>query len=91
MTNKTYPKAETRKANLSSTSAKNIRLPGAPKAFVNEQDASGDASDEYVCELIRLDQDRQRLRKLLLDGATSPPTAPADKAYFEALRERIRR
>jgi toxin ParE1/3/4 len=39
--------------------------------------------------LIRADQDRQRLRDLLLDCAASPATAVADDAYFTGLRERI--
>ena len=42
----------------------NISLPGALKSFVDEQSASRgyDTSSEYVWELIRKDQDRQRLR-----------------------------
>jgi antitoxin ParD1/3/4 len=70
----------------------NISLPEALKAFVDEQ-VSGrgyGTSSEYVRELIRHDQDRQRLRGLLLDGASSPPAGPADEAYFEGLRERVR-
>ena len=41
-------------------------------------------------ELIRKDQERQHLRGLLLEGAASAPAGPADAAYFEALRSRIR-
>jgi antitoxin ParD1/3/4 len=48
-------------------------------------------SSEYVRELIRKDQDRQQLRRLLLDGAESVPGAPADADYFEGLRARARR
>jgi antitoxin ParD1/3/4 len=47
-------------------------------------------SSEYVRDLIRKDQDRERLRGLLLEGAASPPAAPADAAYFDALRDRLR-
>jgi antitoxin ParD1/3/4 len=70
----------------------NISLPGALKSFVDEQVAGGDygTSSEYVRALIRKDQDRQRLRRLLLDGAESPAAAQADPAYFERLRERAR-
>ncbi len=70
-----------------------ISLPGALKSFVDEQVAQRGfgASGEYVCELIRRDQERQRLRGVLLEGAVSPAGAPADSAYFDGLRERERR
>jgi antitoxin ParD1/3/4 len=73
-------------------STMNISLPEALKSFVDEQVAGGGygTSSEYVRELIRKDQDRQRLRGLLLDGAASPPTAAADGDYFADLRERAR-
>jgi antitoxin ParD1/3/4 len=48
-------------------------------------------SSQYVRELIRKDQERQHLRALLLDGAASAPTRPADAAYFGDLRDRVRR
>jgi len=35
-------------------------------------------------------EDRQRMRKLLLEGAASPPAVVADTDYFERLRDRIR-
>ena len=71
----------------------NISLPAALKSFVDEQVASRGygTSSEYVRELIRKDQDRQRLRGLLLGGAASAATAPADREYFDRLRERVRR
>ena len=70
----------------------NISLPGALKSFVDEQVAGGDygTSSEYVRELIRRDQDRQTLRRLLLDGAESGRTDPADDTYFGNLAERAR-
>ena len=46
-------------------------------------------SSEYVRELIRKDQDRQRLRGLLLEGAASPQAATADADYFSQLRDRV--
>jgi antitoxin ParD1/3/4 len=72
-------------------STMNISLPEALKSFVDEQVAGGSygTSSEYVRELIRRDQDRQRLRGVLLEGAASPPTAPVDASYFDSLRERV--
>jgi antitoxin ParD1/3/4 len=69
----------------------NISLPGTLKSFVEEQVASRGygTSSEYVRELIRKDQERQRLRGLLLEGAASAPTRPAGDAYFDGLRERV--
>jgi len=69
-----------------------VSLPDELKDFVDEQVKSGyDTSSEYVCELIRKDQDRLRLRELLLAGAASPPSAVADASYFGGLRARVRR
>jgi hypothetical protein len=42
-------------------------------------------------EDVRKDQHRWRLRQLLLEGEVSSPTPPADPAYFEDLRARVRR
>ena len=74
-------------------STMNISLPDSLKSFVDEQVATRGygTSSEYVRELIRADQDRQRLRKLLLDGAASPATPAVDEAYFSGLRDRVRR
>ena len=54
----------------------NIPLPDWLKSFVDEQVAGRGygTSGEYVRKLIHADQDRERLRKLLLDGAASPAT-----------------
>lgn len=71
----------------------NISLPDALKSFVDEQVSQRGygTSSEYVRELIRKDQDRQRLRGVLLAGAATAPASPADAAYFEGLRDRVRR
>ncbi|UVK55040.1 type II toxin-antitoxin system ParD family antitoxin [Mesorhizobium sp. AR02] len=68
----------------------NISLPDSLMHFVDQQvtDRGYGTSSEYVCELIRHDQDRQRLRGLLLEGASSAPGAPVDDDYFDALRKR---
>ncbi len=74
-------------------STMNISLPDALKSFVDEQVNQGGygTSSEYVRELIRKDQDRLQLRGFLLAGAASGPAAPADPAYFEGLRDRVRK
>ena len=70
----------------------NISLPDSLKTFVEEQVAEKGygTSSEYMRELIRRDQDRQRLRQAVIEGIESPPFGPADAAYFDALRSRIR-
>ena len=85
----------------------NISLPEALKDFVDDQvSARGySTSSEYVRELIRKDQDRQRLRGLLLAGAASPKAVTARRGLLRpaacirptvsakpvVLRERARR
>lgn len=70
----------------------NISLPDDLKSFVDTQVAGRySTSSEYVRELIRREQDKQTLRDLLLEGANSPLEGPADDAYFEEMRERIRK
>ena len=71
----------------------NISLPETLKSFVEEQvvQRGYGTGSEYVRELIRKDQDRMRLRNLLLDGAGSAPAIQADGAYFDGLRNQVRR
>jgi antitoxin ParD1/3/4 len=77
---------------LSGMSTMNVSLPDELKDFVEAQvsDRGYGTSSEYVRELIRRDRDRQQLRALLIEGARSAPTRPADAGYFDALRDRIR-
>ena len=74
-------------------STMNISLPDTLKSFVDEQVSQRGygTSSEYVRELIRKDQDRLQLRGLLLAGAASAPTVPADASYFDGLRDRVRK
>lgn len=74
-------------------STMNISLPDSLKSFVDEQVSQRGygTSSEYMRELIRKDQDRSRLRALLLQGAESAPGQPVDLAYFDTLRVRVQR
>ena len=74
-------------------STMNISLPDTLKSFVDEQVNQGGygTSSEYVRELIRKDQGRLQLRGLLLAGAASAPAGLIDPAYFEGLRDRVRK
>lgn len=69
----------------------NISLPDTLKSFVDTQvtERGYGTSSEYVRELIRTDQDRRRLRDLLLQGAQSASSQVADGAYFDGLRQRV--
>jgi antitoxin ParD1/3/4 len=69
----------------------NVSLPDELKRFVDDQVASRGfgTSSEYVRELLRREQDRQRLRRLVLDGIASGRGGVADAAYFQSLRDGI--
>jgi antitoxin ParD1/3/4 len=73
-------------------STMNISLPEALKSFVDEQVAGRGygTSSEYVRELIRQDLDRQSLRRLLQDGASSPLSTVVGSTFFDGLRHRVR-
>lgn len=68
-----------------------LSLPDGLKDFVDEQAAEHGfgTSGDYLRDLILKEQDRQHLRRLLLEGAASPVAGPADDAYFERLRRRV--
>ena len=68
----------------------NISLPDTLREFVDQRVAQGSygTSSEYLRDLIRRDQDRLRLRGLLLEGADSPASGEADAEYFKGLRDR---
>lgn len=73
-------------------STMNVSLPDELKSYVDEQvdDGGYGSTSEYVRDLIRRDKDRQQLRRVLLDGASSSPGPVADASYFGSLRDRIR-
>ena len=71
----------------------NISLPEAMKDFIDTQVATRGygTSSEYVRDLIRREQDRERLRGLLMEGLASGSGRAADAAYFDELRAGVRR
>lgn len=71
----------------------NISLPDTLKQFVDQQVATAGygTSSEYVRELIRRDQERSKLRNLLLEGAQSASSGFADEKYFSGLRSGIKK
>ncbi|MEI6400633.1 MAG: type II toxin-antitoxin system ParD family antitoxin [Actinomycetota bacterium] len=73
-------------------STMNVSLPEELKAFVDAQAERGGygSTSEFVRDLIRREQDRQALRTLLLEGASSPAGPIADESYFSALRSQTR-
>jgi len=68
----------------------NISLPESMKSFIDTQVSQRGygTSSEFIRELVRQEQDRTELKRLLLEGAKSEPDAPADDAYFEKLQQR---
>jgi antitoxin ParD1/3/4 len=73
-------------------STMNVSLPDELRSYVDEQvdDGGYGSTSEYVRNLIRRDRDRQQLRRVLLDGAESPPGPVADATYYASVRDRIR-
>ena len=72
-------------------STMNVSLPESQKSFVDQQVAERGyvSSSEYIRDLIRKEQDRQKLRHLIMEGVNSPPAGIADEEYFERLRARM--
>ena len=70
----------------------NVSLPDELKKFVEAQvgERGYASSSEFLRELIRREQDRTRLRALLLRGLGSGTGSEINDHYFERLRERIR-
>jgi antitoxin ParD1/3/4 len=70
-----------------------ISLPDCLMAFVDEQvrQRGYGTPSEYLCALIERDLGRHKLLGLLLAGAGSARAIPADRAYFDGLRVRVRR
>lgn len=67
-------------------------LPDSLSAFIDDEVASKgfESGGEYLRTLVRQEQARQGLREMLLAGAASGPGEPADAAYFQRQRDRVR-
>lgn len=70
----------------------NVSLPTSMKEFVDTQvrEQGYGTSSEFVRSLIRREQERTRLRALVIDGMTSGAGSKVDDSYFERLRDGIR-
>jgi antitoxin ParD1/3/4 len=81
-----------KRSTIAVMSTMNISLPKSLKQFVDEQVVlrGFGTSSEYVRQLIRVDQERNQLRNMLLAGAESKPGKTVGADYFDGLRKRIR-
>ncbi len=72
-------------------STMNVSLPETQKSFVDQQvcERGYATTSEYIRDLIRREQDKQKLRDLLLEGMNSPRAGVADAEYFNQLRARF--
>lgn len=70
----------------------NISLPDDLKEFIDQQvvENSYMTSSEYIRSLVRKEHAIAKFRALIIEGLESGPGQPADAAYFERKRERIR-
>ena len=74
-------------------STMNISLPETLRSFVDSQVSGGSygSSSEYMRDLLRKEQDRVRLREMLLAGAASPLSETVWNAeYFEKMRQSVK-
>jgi len=69
-----------------------VTLPDPLKDYVEAQVAAGGygSAGEYIRDLIRRDQERQMLRRLILEGVGSGAGDVIDDAWFERLRDETR-
>jgi len=72
-------------------STMNISLPESLKSFVDKKVKGGryGTSSEYVRELIRRDQSREQVRRMVLEGLESPNLGEVDSAYWASKRRRL--
>jgi antitoxin ParD1/3/4 len=70
----------------------NISLPDELKQFIDTQviEHGYGSSSEYLRELIRKQRDVERLRNLLLEGASSGPGVPVTADTFRRMRDELR-
>ena len=68
-----------------------LSLPDSLKAFIDAQVADqGLAADsDYVLALVRQEQDKKRIRDMLIEGRDSGPGETVDADYFKRRLDRI--
>ncbi len=66
----------------------NVSLPASMKDYVDArvQESDYSSASEYLRELIRGDQERHRLRSLLLAGGESPLVTEGTNDFFARMR-----
>lgn len=72
----------------------NVTLPAKLKATIDERVASGEyaGADEYMCDLVRRDQQRQKRRgveQLLLERLDRTGAVEMDATDFKRIRRRF--
>ena len=68
-----------------------VSLPQALQTFLEEQVRSNGygSDDEYICDLIVKERDRQELKVLLSQGARSVRGSEVNDAFFDRLRSKF--
>lgn len=68
-----------------------LSLPDSLKAFIDAQVADqGLAADsDYILALVEQEQQKQRVRDMLIEGRDSGPGEPVDAGYFQRRLDRI--
>ena len=68
----------------------NISLPDELKQFIDAQvsEHGYGSTSEYLRDLVRKQRDVEKLRGILLEGASSGPATPMEPDFFDKMRER---
>lgn len=70
----------------------NISLPDDMKAWIDAQVAARGfmTSSEFIRDLVRREKDIADFRALIQEGLDSGDPIPADDAFFQSLRDRVK-